>query len=251
MGKIKEAKFPFVAQRPPIKNNGKGGLASNTTVPQSTDSVNTSIPIGGENSTQSAIGFLGEDTAAAMKRLVEQYGAIKPGEAPSRDVQIPQQTNDSSRTRRFVRTALESAQVPDGFVNGITQDVMNDVYSYVPSSNESAMRQAVSIVEEQGLEQAVKQWEASVNGKHGPDKNDIALGEYLLTLAGKNNDPALASKLIIDLATAGTNAGQVVQAMSMLKRMTPEGRLLSLQRVAEKINRERPDSHVKDSGSDY
>ena len=33
--------------------------------------------------------------------------------------------------------------------------------------------------------------------------------------------------------------------MSMLKRMTPEGRLLSLQRVAEKINRERPDSHVK------
>lgn len=245
VGKIKEAKFPFVAQRPPIKNNGKGGLASNTTVPQSTDSVNTSIPIGGENSTQSAIGFLGEDTAAAMKRLVEQYGAIKPGEAPSRDVQIPQQTNDSSRTRRFVRTALESAQVPDGFVNGITQDVMNDVYSYVPSSNESAMRQAVSIVEEQGLEQAVKQWEASVNGKHGPDKNDIALGEYLLTLAGKNNDPALASKLIIDLATAGTNAGQVVQAMSMLKRMTPEGRLLSLQRVAEKINRERPDSHVK------
>lgn len=218
---------------------------SNTTVPQSTDSVNTSIPIGGENSTQSAIGFLGEDTAAAMKRLVEQYGAIKPGEAPSRDVQIPQQTNDSSRTRRFVRTALESAQVPDSFVNGITQDVMNDVYSYVPSSNESAMRQAVSIVEEQGLEQAVKQWEASVNGKHGPDKNDIALGEYLLTLAGKNNDPALASKLIIDLATAGTNAGQVVQAMSMLKRMTPEGRLLSLQRVAEKINRERPDSHVK------
>lgn len=219
--------------------------SSDTTVPQSTDSVNTSIPIGGKNSTQSAIGFLGEDTAAAMKRLVEQYGAIKPGEAPSRDVQIPQQTNDSSRTRRFVRTALESAQVPDGFVNGITQDVMNDVYSYVPSSNESAMRQAVSIVEEQGLEQAVKQWEASVNGKRGPDKNDIALGEYLLTLAGKNNDPALASKLIIDLATAGTNAGQVVQAMSMLKRMTPEGRLLSLQRVADKINRERPDSHVK------
>ena len=219
--------------------------SSDITVPQSTDTVNTSIPIGGENSTQSAIGFLGEDTAAAMKRLVEQYGAIKPGEVPSRDVQIPQQTNDSSRTRRFVRTALESAQVPDGFVNGITQDVMNDVYSYVPSSNESAMRQAVSIVEEQGLEQAVKQWEASVNGKRGPDKNDIALGEYLLTLAGKNNDPALASKLIIDLATAGTNAGQVVQAMSMLKRMTPEGRLLSLQRVAEKINRDRPDSHVK------
>lgn len=235
-----ESDTSLVRPSPAFRN-----LSYDTTVPQSTDSVNTSIPIGGENSTQSAIGFLGEDTAAAMKRLVEQYGAIKPGEAPSRDVQIPQQTNDSSRTRRFVRTALESAQVPDGFVNGITQDVMNDVYSYVPSSNESAMRQAVSIVEEQGLEQAVKQWEASVNGKRGPDKNDIALGEYLLTLAGKNNDPALASKLIIDLATAGTNAGQVVQAMSMLKRMTPEGRLLSLQRVAEKINRERPDSHVK------
>lgn len=43
VGKLKEAKFPFVAQRPLIKSR-KGGLASSDpTVPQSTDGVNTSI----------------------------------------------------------------------------------------------------------------------------------------------------------------------------------------------------------------
>lgn len=69
-------------------------------------------------------------------------------------------------------------------------------------------------------------------------KYDMALGEYLLTLAGKNNDPALASKLLIEIATLGTEGAQVTQAMSMLKRMTPEGKLMALQRIADRFNRE-------------
>lgn len=221
-------------------------VPSDVTVPQSADSVNTSISnLRTDDTASSSIGVSSGDTMADWKALVEKYGAIKSGEAPARDIQVPQQTSDDTRTRQFVRTALESSQVPDSFVGGITQDIMDDVYSYVPVSNEEAMKRAVSTVEDTGMEQAVKQWEAAVNGKRGPDKYDMALGEYLLTLAGKNNDPALASKMIIELSTAGTNAGQVVQAMSMLKRMTPEGRLLALQRVADRINRERPNSHVK------
>lgn len=122
---------------------------------------------------------------------------------------------------------------------------MNDVYAYVPISNNEAMERAVSTVENMGLDKAIKQWDAAVNGEHTPSKYDVALGEYLLTLAGKNNDPALASKMIIELSTVATNAGQAVQAMSMLKRMTPEGQLMALQKVADRINRERPDSNVK------
>lgn len=164
---------------------------------------------------------------------------------PARDVEIPKQTNDQTRTRQYVRTAAEASQVPDSFINGITQDVMNDVYAYVPISNNEAMNRAVSTVENMGLDKAIEQWNAAVNGDHMPGKYDVALGEYLLTLAGKNNDPALASKMIIELSTVATNAGQAVQAMSMLKRMTPEGQLMALQKVADRINRERPDSNVK------
>lgn len=192
-----------------------------------------------------SIGVSSGDTIADWKALIEKYGAIKPGESPARDVEIPKQTNDQTRTRQYVRTAAEASQVPDSFINGITQDVMNDVYAYVPISNNEAMERAVSTVENMGLDKAIKQWDAAVNGEHMPSKYDVALGEYLLTLAGKNNDPALASKMIIELSTVATNAGQAVQAMSMLKRMTPEGQLMALQKVADRINRERPDSNVK------
>lgn len=192
-----------------------------------------------------SIGVSSGDTIADWKALIEKYGAIKPGESPARDMEIPKQTNDQTRTRQYVRTAAEASQVPDSFINGITQDVMNDVYAYVPISNNEAMNRAVSTVENMGLDKAIEQWNAAVNGEHMPSKYDVALGEYLLTLAGKNNDPALASKMIIELSTVATNAGQAVQAMSMLKRMTPEGQLMALQKVADRINRERPDSNVK------
>ena len=206
-----------------------------------TNNINPS----GDPDIRHSIGVSSGDTIADIKAMVERYGAIKRGEAPARDVEIPKQTNDETRTRQYVRTAAEASQVPDSFINGITQDVMNDVYAYVPISNNEAMERAVSTVENMGLDKAIEQWNAAVNGEHMPSKYDVALGEYLLTLAGKNNDPALASKMIIELSTVATNAGQAVQAMSMLKRMTPEGQLMALQKVADRINRERPDSNVK------
>lgn len=206
-----------------------------------TNNINPS----GDPDIRHSIGVSSGDTIADIKAMVERYGAIKRGEAPARDVEIPKQTNDQTRTRQYVRTAAEASRVPDSFINGITQDVMNDVYAYVPISNNEAMERAVSTVENMGLDKAIEQWNAAVNGEHMPSKNDVALGEYLLTLAGKNNDPALASKMIIELSTVATNAGQAVQAMSMLKRMTPEGQLMALQKVADRINRERPDSNVK------
>lgn len=207
--------------------------------------LTNNIDPSGDPDIRHSIGVSSGDTIADIKAMVERYGAIKRGEAPARDVEIPKQTNDQTRTRQYVRTAAEASQVPDSFINGITQDVMNDVYAYVPISNNEAMERAVSTVENMGLDKAIEQWNAAVNGEHMPSKYDVALGEYLLTLAGKNNDPALASKMIIELSTVATNAGQAVQAMSMLKRMTPDGQLMALQKIADRINRERPNSNVK------
>lgn len=185
-----------------------------------------------------SIGVSSGDTIADWKALIEKYGAIKPGESPARDVEIPKQTNDQTRTRQYVRTAAEASQVPDSFINGITQDVMNGLYSYAPISDKAAMDRAVRTVEQFGMDGALKQWDAVANGDKRVSKYDMALGEYLLTLAGKNNDPALASKLIIELSTIGTEGAQVTQAASMLKRMTPEGQLMALQRIVDRTNRE-------------
>lgn len=187
---------------------------------------------------QYSSGVSSGDTIADIKAMVERYGAIKRGEAPARDVEIPKQTNDETRTRQFVRTAAEASQVPDSFINGITQDVMNGLYSYAPISDKAAMDRAVRTVEQFGMDGALKQWDAVANGDKRVSKYDMALGEYLLTLAGKNNDPALASKLIIELSTIGTEGAQVTQAASMLKRMTPEGQLMALQRIVDRTNRE-------------
>ena len=92
------------------------------------------------------------------------------------NVEIPKQTNDETRTRQFVRTAAEASQVPDSFINGITQDVMNGLYSYAPISDKAAMDRAVRTVEQFGMDGALKQWDAVANGDKRVSKYDMALG---------------------------------------------------------------------------
>ena len=241
VGKIKEAKFPFVAQRPPIKNNGKGGLASNTTVPQSTDSVNTSIPIGGENSTQSAIGFLGEDTAAAMKRLVEQYGRnssnpveigrLTPMDADttpavsggSRDTgtgyTVPTESAEEGDAASHFSKSIEKASIfDDDFKKLSLEDVGISTYDSI--TNKETLRAANKALNDGGY-RAVTEWFSKSADEATPE--DIAAGIILLSRYQKAGDYEGMTNVARRLRKFGTSAGQTVQEFSILGRLTPEG----------------------------
>ena len=69
-----------------------------------------------------------------------------------------------------------------------------------------------------------------------PKKQDIALGEMLFKEAAKVGDYETAMRVLADVAEMGTKAGQVVQAMSLLKKMTPQGQLYYFQRTVDRLN---------------
>jgi hypothetical protein len=169
------------------------------------------------------------------KRIIEKYGVIKPGEAPRlRDVKMPVET-EAGKTRQFARTAAEI--LPEASSNLITEDVLKDKFAYEPLSNKDIMDEAVNDVSSD-FDKAYRRWQGIiVSGKRITAK-DIALGEALLTKAAKDGNLRAVEQLTIDLASELTNAGQTVQAARLLKKMTPEGQLVLVQREIDKINRD-------------
>ena len=164
---------------------------------------------------------------AKLRDLSAQYGEIPQGERPAREISLPQQTNDSTRVRRFARTAAESAALSDERAGALEQAVLDGVFDYEPIGDQTAMERAEAKIT-RDAEQAKRDWAAVIGSNDRIGKDDIALGEALLRQAAEAGDTQEVIRLTAEIAAAGTRAGQVVQAMRLLKQMGGAGQLASI-----------------------
>lgn len=169
--------------------------------------------------------------------MLSKWGAIKPGHNPFRHIEVPKKTSKTKKVRQFVRTVLESNAISDDMVTDIQESVVKEAMSYTPISDKSAQETAKKILKS-GMTKAWESWNSVVNGDKMPDKKDIALGEYLLRTAAENGDKAEVVRLTAEIAELGTRAGQNVQALSMLKKMTGIGQLVYVQRTVDTLNKD-------------
>ena len=182
---------------------------------------------------------------AELDKLIKQYGSIPKGEKASRPAFLPKELADGRKVSKTARTVMEAKHTPDWFVAEVERAVADGDagYTYNVATNQAAM-DYIERRKRYGFEANLKEWERIVEtGKgsgnlSGISKNDIALGEFLYTEAVKAGDVATATRLVAELAAVGTQAGQMVQAMSLLKRLTPSGQLYYLQKAVERLNRD-------------
>jgi hypothetical protein len=160
-----------------------------------------------------------------------------PGEDPRRDIKVPSEVN-GKKVRRFTRTAAESPALTPEMAEDVVSEIENGRFYYTPSSNKALADNAMNKVENDVI-QAASEWKTAFDsGKMITDK-DIAIGEALIIEAGKRGDTERAIELISEVGIAATEAGKVVQAIKLLKRMTPEGQVYYLSKVVERLNKER------------
>ena len=89
----------------------------------------------------------------------------------------------------------------------------------------------------QGYNRCMSVIKAKVESNEKLTKYDIALAEMLMKSAELEGNYTDALQLLADIAIIGTNAGQVVQAMSMIKKLTPRGQLYYMQTLVNRLNR--------------
>ena len=142
----------------------------------------------------------------------------------------PRYQKTTDKQRKWVGTSTAS-EVVDGKV--VPGDLDQELTHYQPISNKKTLGNANAKLSSLGYEDSLVYFRGRVvDQKVGLD--DIALGERLIQEAVKKGDYETAGDLIMDISILGTELGQKVQALSIIKRLTPEGQLKMLQKTVER-----------------
>ena len=206
----------------------------NSNVAQSVDSVNREN-VGADASTGAApAGF------DPLSHASNQYGAIKPGENPTRVVDFPVSMDGETKVGQFSRTMAEAGVTTQQAYEAIENLVAQNRMSHEIATDDAALEHASATISTQmidgmSIESVRSQFirEAS----EGKATKDLAARGFLLYEQAVREGNGSA---VIDLAVAmndvATNAGQALQAQRMLKKLTPEWRLQAIQRSVSTIN---------------
>jgi hypothetical protein len=212
----------MVKNTKPAKSTAQG---SKTTVqPQSVTKGVKRKDLGADTLKQS-------DTATNLKRK----GALPKGEIPARDVDIPANTPYGD-TQRFARTLAEAKIVDDTLLKDIQDAVSKGDFAKFTKSNKTVVDDANKMIAEEGFDSAYNMFKSVMKMDKQAKSSDIALGARLLQDAQKAGDYEKALDISIDLSQMLSETGRTLQAATIAKRLSPEGRLLLVQRTAKKVS---------------
>lgn len=184
----------------------------------------------------------------AMQRAVGEarakYGTLRGNDVGKVESTIPARTNADTKTRRHVGTvAINTNQAMN---DALTNETMvNEILGYTPQSNPETLEKARALLRSQydgDIDKAINHIADLVNSGTMPTAADVALAEIVITeLANDASDPLRLNKAVkvtADLAVLGTNLGQAVQAMSLIRKLTPRGQMYYLNGVVKQLNRQ-------------
>ena len=167
----------------------------------------------------------------------KEFGTIKKGENPARDIDVPKRITKDKLVSQFARTMLEAGVTPDTAVSEFEKRVLDGTMTHEVVTNNSAREWAVNQIKYHGFEEALNTWNIYTrDGNVG--KKELALGMELYNQCITSGDVTNAMKIAAELVAEATHAGQTLQATRMLKLMTPDGQLYYLEKSIQKMNDE-------------
>lgn len=172
-----------------------------------------------------------------VKELVAQYGAIKPGEKPSRTLSVPKRTDEGRNVSAAVRTVLEARVTPDGMVPTIEDAIESGDFSYETITDKASLARAKSKIR-RGYQEAYDDFRSAAR-RGNVSKDQITLGFELYNQAanaGTEEGTRQAMDILSDIVSTSRSSAQTLAAMRLLKKMSPDGQLYTVQRTINRIN---------------
>ena len=172
-----------------------------------------------------------------VKELVAQYGAIKPGEKPSRTLSVPKRTDEGRNVSAAVRTVLEARVTPDGMVPTIEDAIESGDFSYETITDKASLALAKSKVRKDYQKAYDDFRDAARRGI--VSKDQITLGFELYNQAanaGTADGARQAMDILSDIVSTSRSSAQTLAAMRLLKKMSPEGQLYTVEKTINRIN---------------
>lgn len=182
-----------------------------------------------------------------------EYGTIAPGENPARVVDVPKSMDGTSRVSKVARTAMEAEATSEGTVGKLEHAVTDGLFSYDAVTNEQRRAKSEEWFSNfSSTETALDAWRDSIKGRNGRVRmgiDEYSNGIYLYAelnanAKGADNDTMRehyeqqAVGVLSTLQDTATEVGQMVQLNRMFKQLTPESRVMTLNKSIEALNAE-------------
>lgn len=160
-----------------------------------------------------------------------------------RSMEVPKRDSDGKRVTEFAANAYAAEVTPDHMASEIESLIQDKELSFDTRSNQESLHNAAKAIKETGEEETRLRISRNASENRIQD-GDIEQG--LLLYAKYAADPEMqdqASSLLVDMGKLANMSGRNLQMFSLLRRMTPEGRVMTVQknvaRYVQDINKGR------------
>ena len=171
-----------------------------------------------------------------VNRTAEERTAELHGRAPSEVPTVNPATGKA--VSKAVSTILNSPVTSNEFAEVIEQAVAGGTFDYLPITDKAAHTAAQDAIRRAGGYQTVAdEFNALASLGQSVGKENMARGIAAYNEAVAAGDHVTAFELLTNIAQSAHTSAQTVQAMNLLNRLTPAGKLLSLRRYVDSVNR--------------
>jgi hypothetical protein len=154
--------------------------------------------------------------------------------APS---EVPVVNPDTGRNvEKTVSTILNSPLTSPEMATVYENAIAGGAFDYDVVTDRSAVQQAQAKIARDGWQEVANSFIAKAELGQRITKADTAEAISAYNLAISEGDHKAAFELATAIADAAHDSAQMVQAMNLMNRLTPEGRLLTLRRLVDKMN---------------
>lgn len=227
---------------------------SDPTIPQQAQGVKTQdMQQGGVVSPESSVGAAayGFDPYSNLQNQTDDFHPD--GERAYRQVDVPKRDANGRNIPKSTATVMEAQATPDSAVGVIQSAIADGKFSFDTNTDKGAVARGEAMILEKGFDGAREVFHQAAQ-KGYLSKDMVALGQLLLNSAMNSHDNAATVSLMHDYASMSTTAAQSMQAQRILKKLSPEWQLYSVQRsvenfqnaLLERLGKKAPDIQVPD-----
>lgn len=154
--------------------------------------------------------------------------------APS---EVPDVNPDTGRNvEKTVSTILNSPLTSPEMATVYENAIAGGAFDYDVVTDRGAVQQAQAKIARDGWREVANSFIAKAELGQRITKADTAEAISAYNLAISEGDHKAAFELATAIADAAHDSAQMVQAMNLMNRLTPEGRLLTLRRLVDRMN---------------
>lgn len=158
----------------------------------------------------------------------------RPGDV--RPMEVPKTDGYGRRVSEFAANAYGAGVTPDAMADRIQELIMDGAMGFDTRTNEESLKAAADAIEKRGAAATRNQITRAVAERKIKD-GDIEKAMLLYaTYANRKSQSAQdnAAELAVDLATMANITGRNLQLFKLLRKMTPEGQLMAVQKTVQR-----------------